>query len=493
MQVRFKIISLAILLSLLLVIVYQIYWLSNFYNEQYKKLEVSINNAMNIADLNELGMRVTFIQLSELEKIEGLKKMQRDDKTVYYLDKDKSQVTFDLDTVLGENYIIEDTIIVVNPPDVVVRIESDGKMANMWNDISIMNTSIQQGFHRVIDPMYPINFERFDSLLQVEMKRLDINIPYYLEYVSCSNDSIIERLAEGTIITGKSSQYELFPFSISEVEEFEYRLYLENPRLNTFKSMAILILVSGLIVAILIISYIVLLKIIFKQKSLDEVKSDFTSNMTHELKTPISVAYAAIDALLNFGIGDDIRKREEYLNISKDQLTNLNNLVEQILTMSVEERKNLKIIPTGLELKQLFLATENKFQVNAVKDITFDIDVKPDSLTVMADKIHFTNIINNLVENAIKYSGEKVSIKLSAIQGDSETIITIEDNGIGIPAASLSKIFDKFYRVPTGNIHNVKGYGLGLHYVKTIVDKHGWKITVDSSEGKGTIFKIVVK
>jgi signal transduction histidine kinase len=245
-------------------------------------------------------------------------------------------------------------------------------------------------------------------------------------------------------------------------------------------------------IVFVVFSYICLLRAIFRQKSLDEIKSDFVNNMTHELKTPISVAYAVTDALLNFGIIDDPEKRKEYLNVSKEQLMRLNGLVEQILTMSVEERKNLKLLPESLSVHDLFQQLEGQYLLNTQKNLAFEIKVDPEGLSIDADKVHFQNVIGNLIENSIKYSGESVLIKLLAEEKDDHIVISIEDNGFGIPSASLSKIFDRFYRVPTGDIHQAKGYGLGLYYVKTILEKHGWTIKVDSREGKGTTFRIII-
>jgi signal transduction histidine kinase len=245
-------------------------------------------------------------------------------------------------------------------------------------------------------------------------------------------------------------------------------------------------------IALLIVSYIYLLKIILRQKTIDEIKSDFINNMTHELKTPIAITYAAVDSLQNFGMADDPKKRDEYLTISREQLMYLNSLVEQILTMSVEERKNLKLSTENISLTEEFENQKNKFYLNNTKPVFIDIDVNPEYLIIVADRLHFGNIISNLIENAIKYSDKSVHIKLSAYRKDNKTIISVTDNGIGIPGNALDKIFDKFYRVSTGNIHNVKGYGLGLFYVKTIVEKHCWEISVESEEGKGTCFKITI-
>ena len=463
MKFRIKLIAAVILVVLVLVCSYQAYWLVNFHNEQYRKMEMAILNAMGNADFKEIALRITTIH-TLLER----------------------------DSIPPQNQNGVMKAPGIEMPDVVVRIQhtkQDGTM--IWSDAEKMNVSVQQGFHRTIDSLSRIDFIAFDSILHAELKLLSIDIPYYLEQVDAINDSVVRRLPEN-ISESEKSKYEEYKFPFSEDEMQVYHLYLKEPKWHIFKSMLGLVAISLLTVLLLIVSYIYLLKIILRQKTVDEIKSDFINNMTHELKTPISVTYAAIDTLQNFGIGDDAEKRDKYLSISKEQLMYLNSMVEQILTMSVEERKNLKLSLVNINLYDLFENNKNQFLLNGQKPIVFDIDVDPKDLTIEADHIHFGNIISNLIENAIKYSKDSVTIKLSAYRKDHKTIISIADNGIGIPQNSLDKIFDKFYRVSTGNIHDVKGYGLGLFYVKTIVDKHGWDIKVESTEGKGTCFKIII-
>ncbi|NDV77754.1 sensor histidine kinase KdpD [Dysgonomonas sp. 511] len=463
MKFRIKSIAFFILLMLVLVCGYQAYWLVSFHNEQYDKMEAAIMTALGNADFKEIAMRITTIH--ELQKDDSIP-IQNQNKVLHYPG--------------------------VIMPDVVVRIEStreDG--VKIWDDAKSMNVSVQQGFHRTVDTLKAIDFLRFDSLLHAELSSLEINIPYYLECVNIETDSVLMRLPED-ISQNERVKYEEFVFPFSEDKKQAYHLYLKQPRWHIFKSMLGLVAISVLMVALLIISYVYLLRIILRQKTIDEIKGDFINNMTHELKTPISVTYAAIDGLQNFGIGDDSEKRDKYLSISKDQLMYLNSLVEQILNMSVEERKNLKLNPVDIHLAEIFEDQRNKFLLNAPKPIEIEIEITPPDLEIRGDKIHFMNIMSNLIENAVKYSGDSVFIKLSAYKEGGKKIVSVSDNGIGIPNGVQDRIFDKFYRVSTGNIHNVKGYGLGLSYVKTIVEKHGWKIQVDSKEGRGSHFIIEV-
>jgi signal transduction histidine kinase len=336
------------------------------------------------------------------------------------------------------------------------------------------------------------NFSTYSNFLQIELIRKGIALESFVEKINLEENTIVES-TQSNISQRNRFDFRQYVFPFDSEGIYAYRLNLKQPELFVLKQMSGILTGSVLMIVLIIFSYFYLYRIILRQKSLDEIKSDFINNMTHELKTPISVAYAATDALLNYGMMEDPTKRNQYLQISKEQLSRLSSLVEQILTMSVEERKNLKLVPETINLSELFLHLKNQYLLNVDKKIIINIDVEPENIIIEADKIHFPNMIGNLIENAVKYSGESVEINLSAKENNGKITISVKDNGIGIPPASLPKIFDRFYRVSTGNIHNVKGYGLGLHYVKTIVEKHGGKIFVKSKEGVGSEFVIEIK
>ena len=225
--------------------------------------------------------------------------------------------------------------------------------------------------------------------------------------------------------------------------------------------------------------------------NIDSSRQDFVANVSHELKTPIAVAYAANDALLNFNLAEDKQQRDKYLGICQEQLQRLSGLVEQILSMSMERRKTFRLHPETLSLHDLFPTLIEQHKLKAGKPVEINLDIAPEDLTIIADRTHFSNILSNLIDNAIKYSPDKADIMICCRKKETEQVeISVTDHGIGIPTDKQPHIFDKFYRVPTGNIHNTKGYGLGLFYVKTMVEKHGGMVTVRSEAGKGSTFTI---
>ena len=347
----------------------------------------------------------------------------------------------------------------------------------------------QKGDHINIEELISTDFYNYNDLLQGELMQRELIFESVTQLVDARTGNILGCIPD-TPMKKDNPEYKHYSYTFDLNHFYAYKLLVKNSNIFLLRQISSILLASFLMMVALIISYIYLLRIILRQKNLDEIKSDFVNNMTHELKTPISVAYAATDALLNHGIIDDKEKRVVYLDASKKQLEHLSGLVEQILTMSVEERKNMKLNLSEICLAEVFEQLKQQYSLNAPKPMDIQISMDPKDIILTADKTHFYNILSNLIENAIKYSGESVKIILSAKQNEDQACICVKDNGIGIPASSLSKIFDRFYRVPKGDIHDVKGYGLGLYYVHTIIEKHGWNIDVQSKEGEGTEFLI---
>jgi signal transduction histidine kinase len=366
---------------------------------------------------------------------------------------------------------------------------------NLYNDqlarmeVGIMTAMRNADFNNVASP----GFSEYSDQLQRELIQQGILLESYSEKIELPSGTVIQTIPDSFSGDMTSSAYRPYVFPYDVEGKYAYRLHVKRPDLFVLRQMSGIFITSLLLIALLFLTYYYLWKVILKQKNLNEIKSDFVNNMTHELKTPLSVASAANDALLSYGMGDDPEKREQYLRISREQLRHLSALIEQILTMSVEERKNMKLSPEAIRLSDLFRSLEEQYSLQASKAVQIAWKVSPEDLTIQADRIHFRNIIGNLMENAVKYSGDNVRIELEAKRSTRGMEIAVKDNGIGIPAVAIPRIFDRFYRVPSGNIHNIKGYGLGLAYVKAIVEKHGWSIRVESEEGVGSRFVISEK
>lgn len=230
-----------------------------------------------------------------------------------------------------------------------------------------------------------------------------------------------------------------------------------------------------------------LIRHVNRLRTIEQMKDDFTHNMTHELKTPVAVAYSAADSMLRYYDHSDEARNKQLIKIILQRLSYLAGMIENILSMSMERFKTLQLDMQTIQLKPLVKDVAGMIELKSNKPVTIDILI-PDTLTVYADPAHLGNILSNLLDNAVKYSNESVHIIISA---DSRTI-SVTDNGIGIAKDHIPHIFEKFYRINSGDRYEVGGYGLGLYYVKQILDLFGWRAEVTGSPGHGTKFTILI-
>ena len=248
-------------------------------------------------------------------------------------------------------------------------------------------------------------------------------------------------------------------------------------------------LFSTLILMIVILFFSLTLYIILKQKRLSEVQKDFINNMTHEFKTPISTIKVSSEVLSSPGILSDPSRVEKYVNIIKSENDRLQQQVDQVLRMADIETETSRLNKEEIEIHEILREIGEQMEARLVKlkgSISYDLSALDSK--VYADKLHLKNVISNLIDNAIKYSPEKVEINIRTKNEAKGLVLEVEDKGIGISKDQQKRIFDKFYRVPKGNIHNVKGFGLGLNYVWNVVKNHHWKIDVESTINEGSKF-----
>lgn len=245
-----------------------------------------------------------------------------------------------------------------------------------------------------------------------------------------------------------------------------------------------------IIVVIILLFFGYTLTIILKQKRLSEVKNDFINNMTHELKTPISTIGLSSEMLLKNDFTNDPKRLKRYAEIIHKENKRLENQVERVLNVAKLDKEKLVLKKTQVNIHEIIEEAKDIFEFNQVEENTIQLEFLADEYIVNADQVHITNVIYNLIDNAIKYSDKDLSIKIKTYNHKKMLFIEVEDHGLGIKKDDQRMIFDKFYRVPTGNIHNVKGFGLGLYYVKLIIEEHDGSIQVNSTYGKGTTFSL---
>lgn len=310
---------------------------------------------------------------------------------------------------------------------------------------------------------------------------------------------VVDRADGGRVVMRRGDAAAIAHPAVSEIDiddggRLALRVTVSVPVRELWGGMWGVVVPSAAIVVLMCCVLALLLRTMFRQKSLEEMRRDLTHNITHELKTPIAVAAAANDALRNFSAGDDPVRRARYLDIVAAQLSQLSSMVEHILAVSVAEQEQMRLLVERFALRPVLEQAAAKYAA-AEKPVDVALDVAQ-TMEVCGDRFHLSNVVSTLFDNAVKYSGGSVHIVVTAYKvrhGAKECVeIAVSDDGIGIEPRALEHIFEKFYRVPTGDVQRVRGYGLGLYYARRVVECHGGRITARSRVGEGTVITIVL-
>jgi two-component system phosphate regulon sensor histidine kinase PhoR len=268
-------------------------------------------------------------------------------------------------------------------------------------------------------------------------------------------------------------------------------VYFPDQHAEHIKAMSNVVLPSLILILIIIGIFVFTLQIILRQKKLSQIKNDFINNMTHELKTPISTISLASQMLKDNSLVHSTSTINHISGVIFDESKRLSSQVEKVLQMAVFNEGKLKLKFTAIDLNQIISQAASNFEIRLTNSNgTLETSILAENPVINGDEVHITNVIFNLLDNAEKYSKEIPKIEILTENKGSWVIVQIKDYGIGISKENLIQIFERFYRIPTGNVHNVKGFGLGLSYVKRIVEEHHGKIKVESTVGKGTKFRI---
>tara|TARA_R110002096_G_scaffold120515_3_gene260951 strand:+ start:6681 stop:8150 length:1470 start_codon:yes stop_codon:yes gene_type:complete len=323
-----------------------------------------------------------------------------------------------------------------------------------------------------------LDFEKLDPILKKELNRKQLAIPFALKHYK--NDRIFNSF-NTNIVTKKFLNT---PSKSTFLKENEHiQLLYPNATTIILKRSFFSILISFILVLAVISCLFYLLKIIKKQKQLAEVKNDLISNITHEFKTPIATIGVALESIKSFNVIDDKEKTKSYLEMSGVQLTKLNVMVEKLLETATLDSENLNLNKENVDISDLLETMVNKHKLQT-EDKTINLSLSENIVTAKVDIFHFENAINNILDNAIKYGGNLIEVNLS--QNSFSFTVTISDNGNSLKKVNSEKIFEKFYRVPKGNTHDVKGFGIGLYYTKKIIEKHHGSVLLNLDITKTT-------
>lgn len=463
---RFKTISTTFIVAIAVIFSCNVYYLISLYNSIRTDVERDVMTALADADIDDLMYRA-----GRAQALASNVQMQED------IEEYNAPRKAEASTYKDENGQL-----------ISVRTEADGTVieerAMLSENSSYSNQMVDamsRQFHAIMDKYIPYDMEVMDSVLYKQLSNRFIYPDFLCVEVVNSNDSVI---CGNPKLNGELG-LDSFSFNINPDEGIYYKAYMTPLTSHILSQMFGIIITVFLLMIAFSLAFWYLFRTVSRLRTIEEMKDDFVSNMTHELKTPIAIAYSANDALLNYDTSNDPDKKTKYLTIANKQLKRLGELVENILAMSMERRKAMKLRPEDIPLREFVEEIAAAQRMRGDKDITINVNI-PENTTIEADRAHLANVLNNLIDNAIKYSRDSVEI---TITGDSHDL-SVRDNGIGIPSKSIPYLFNKFYRVPHGNRQDVRGYGIGLYYVKSILDKMGWDIEAKSTEGEGSVFTI---
>ncbi|MBK9357154.1 MAG: HAMP domain-containing histidine kinase [Bacteroidales bacterium] len=288
----------------------------------------------------------------------------------------------------------------------------------------------------------------------------------------------------------KGMFFQLFPGNNYSAPDYLLIWFPEQTR-YLLVQMSGMLIISGSLMLIIIIAFVVVMIAIIRQKKLTEMKNDFINNMTHEFKTPISTVSLACEVLNDPEVSKTDELVYSYIDIISQENKRLGVLAEKILQTAILEKGQLILRKENIDLHSVISDVIRKIAIQVeIRDGNITTEFRATKPEILADKVHITNVINNLLDNANKYTPKKPAIVVATEDQGNGLLISITDNGTGISKNNQKKIFDKLYRVPTGDVHNVKGFGLGLSYVKFIAEKHGGQVSVESEPGKGSTFRV---
>lgn len=449
-------IILIIFLSLIGIVFFQCYWLVNMYNLHQEELDKKVNLTLEeISNDYKSNFFSSFFSDSLKNPLNGVK-----------------------DTNLKDDFSVS------------IQVNGASKAANFLekigkpNDAKKIFNEIGGFFSKIISGDIKLGFDKdsFDELdLNFRKKIKDLGV------LNSMKTAVYKQ--NGKIIAGDEM---LDPFSNKyKIDFFSGEIFIvkiDNIWMSIIKKMLVVLVLSLILVLVFIFGFIYIIKSLFKEKRLTEVKNDFIDNITHEFKTPLATVSAAIEGIRNFGAINDVEKTNKYLDISQNELKRLDFLVEKILNIAQYEKEKIDLKTQELNLNEIVnqvkTSTEIRIRQKGGTISSSLMSVKP---ICNVDKEHFSSVLYNLIDNAVKYSKENIDIMVETKDLNPHKVqVIVKDKGIGIAQEHISKIFDKFYRVPNKNIHDVKGYGLGLSYVKYIVELHNGEIKIDSKLNQGT-------
>lgn len=496
-----KLISIVVAFALMALIAIQVYWIRNDLRLKEEQFASKVYEALNHTS-QKLERAATAAKISKKVKIRNQGITEGNKVKVFSIFSTDSSGTT-TNRFSQAEFINDSTFKHVYPYGFLhsnnsslkniehARNELIKQKTEIVNDIfdELISINVYNNYHPT-----KIDTVLLDSILKKELKNEGITTKYYYSLSSLHPGSLkTTNLSEAE--SEKDSLGIGYKINLSPNNVFIQSEYLTvrfpNQKKYILQTMWSMLAVSGMVICILIFAFYYFITTIARQKKLSAIKNDFISNMTHEFKTPISTISLASEMLGDEAVVKTPEKQTRFLKMIKDENKRLSVLVESILQTAILDKGEFKLKLNELDIHEIINTAINNTQLlieqRQGKIIT---NLSAAKTRLQADRVHLTNIVFNLIDNAIKYSKESPEITITTEDAENGINIYVKDNGIGISKENQRKIFEKFYRVPTGNVHNVKGFGLGLSYVQAVVQKHNGEISVQSETGKGSTFKV---
>jgi two-component system phosphate regulon sensor histidine kinase PhoR len=453
-------------LTIFFLLVFQVYWLTRLYREEWKNLRREL----------DVSLRESLYRIQSGKLKGGINVIRQNAQA--------PAASNDVSAVEAMNFLKakdgKDSIVIrrndtAHKTNVVIAMNGNIKDTALLNRLQFFTGGAGGD---------SITLKELQRVYESDLEKSHIHLPFTLHKRQFDsrrrpdeNDSILQ------------TRYALVGF----VKPYGFQARFESPFWYLLNKIKLPIIYSLLLLAITLISFIVLYKSLLAQRKLAGIKNEFISNITHELKTPIATVQVAIEALQNFNALQNPERTREYLSISSIEMQRLSLLVDKVLKLSMFENQVIELQKETFDLQQLAaeVATTLKLQLDKVS-AHFELRTEGPDFTLTADRMHIMSVLYNLVDNALKYSPAQPHITMLLKDMGDMVAFSVTDRGMGIPAAYTNRIFDKFFRVPTNNRHNIKGHGLGLSYVYHIVELHGGTVKVQSRENEGSTFTVVL-
>jgi two-component system phosphate regulon sensor histidine kinase PhoR len=353
---------------------------------------------------------------------------------------------------------------------------------------SINPVEIVSGNYFLVNVNAAIDKDLLKKHLTEEFKKHEV----YSDFEFAIFNPVLEQMDDGILITNGEEKPSKYTFQTNEKYKYYFGIHFPNRSSFFVSQLSIWYFLTGLLV-IIVLFFGYTLTVIIKQRQLSEVQKNFINNLTHELKTPISSISIAASVINNEEILKTPERLFNYAKIIQEQNMRLSKNVEKVLNLASLEKNRIHLNLEEINLNEILNEISIQFkQTDSGQKANVKIYLNDLKLTIFADRFHFSNLILNILENGAKYCEKKPELKITVNQKKKSIELALADNGIGISKDQRKKIFTKFYRVPTGNVHNVKGFGLGLDYVQKIVSAHKWKIKVDENPDGGSIFTLII-